>query len=128
MSDRLNHRIALAAEQAVEGAAKLPADKQKEFRSLAEGFPTLLRTAGLLQSVAFLKAKAKPKTAHGTVLDHFTAQFRQLGLLKEKDADLVKRVLSLSTIEYMAWTRIADRAAYWQKRFAQALLKRPEEA
>lgn len=127
MSDRMNHRIALSAEEAVEKATKVSIDQQKEFRSLAEGFPALLRTAGLLQSVTFLKAKAKPKSPHGPVLDHLASQFRGLGLLKDKE-DLVNRVLSLSTPEYQAWTRIADRAAYWQKRFAQALLKRPEEA
>jgi CRISPR/Cas system CMR-associated protein Cmr5 small subunit len=126
MSDRLNHRIALQAEAAAaKQASDRPPDQAREYRAFCEGFPALLRTAGLLQSLVFLKAKGKHP--HGTVLADFTAVFRQLGLLRDEE-DIVAHVARLSTGDYLTWTRIADRSAAWHKRFAQALVTRTKES
>ena len=124
MSDTLQHRIALEAEHAVTGITSLPPDQAKEYRAFCEGFPALLRTAGLLQSVTFLKAKAKHP--HAALLANLTEQFHKLGLLR-RDEEFLQRTLSLSTSDYITWTRIAYQVAYWHKRFAQALIIRAKE-
>ena len=114
-SDRLQHQIAASAAKFV-GELK---ESKPEYKSFCEGFPTLLRSAGLLQTLLFLEAKkAHP---HGTLLKQLKSHFAELGLA-QPNADLATTVAGLGTAEYMTWTRMADKIAYWHKRFAQALL------
>jgi CRISPR type III-B/RAMP module-associated protein Cmr5 len=123
-SDRLQHKIAAQAAKFVSEVKSGPADNA-EYRSFCEGFPTLLRTAGLLQTLMFLEAKKEAKKGHphGTLLGHLKSQFATLGLIENDKIDLAVKVATLPTPEYMTWTRMADKIAYWHKRFAQALLK-----
>lgn len=117
-TDRLQHQIAAKAAGFVAGVLKDGKDP-KEYKSFCEGFPTLLRTAGLLQTLLFLEAKrAHP---HGTLLTQLKDHFQALGLI-EVNANLATTVATLGTSEYMTWTRMADKIAYWHKRFSQALL------
>jgi CRISPR/Cas system CMR-associated protein Cmr5 small subunit len=87
-----------------------------EYRSFCEGFPTLLRSAGLAQTLAFLKAKGG--CPHGDVYSHLEKHFE--GLLATVTDP---RTL---TPQYRLYSQLALRMAFWHKRLAQALLeKRP---
>ena len=116
-TDRLQHQIAAKAAEfvAVVKDGKDPA----AYKSFCEGFPTLLRTAGLLQTLLFLEAKRDHP--HGTLLNQLKEHFHLLGLTSA-NANLATTVAALGTAEYMTWTRMADKVAYWHKRFSQALL------
>ncbi len=119
-SDRLQHQIAAKAAKCVEDILSEKKDPAA-YKSFCEGFPTLLRNAGLLQTLLFLEAKRDHP--HGTLLNQLKQHFTALGLAKE-NANLATTVANLGTAEYMAWTRMADKIAYWHKRFAQALLSK----
>lgn len=122
------HAIAARAAAAVSGVTGRTAKERSEYLSFCEGFPALLRNAGLLQSVLFLEAKGKHP--HSTLLVHLQEQFIELGLLPKgsKIEQFAAYVAKLPAGEYMTWTRMADLVAYWQKRFAQALLKERQPA
>lgn len=118
-SDRLQHQIAANAAAFVTEIRKGAGTPATEYKAFCEGFPTLLRSAGLLQTLLFLEAKkAHP---HGTLLKHLKEQFQSLGMAGS-GSDLSITVAGLGTAEYMTWTRMADKIAYWNKRFCQALL------
>ena len=92
-----------------------------EYRSLCERLPTLLRTAGLAQMLAFLRAKGGHP--HGDVYQHMQEQFSNLGI--PVDGGLFDMVVSprTDTSQYRFYSRVAARIAFWHKRLAQALLK-----
>ena len=96
-----------------------------EYRSFCEGFPTLLRSAGLAQTLAFLKAKGG--CPHGDVYSHLEKHFEGLRLLSAGQT-LLAVVTDPRTLtpQYRLYSQLALRMAFWHKRLAQALLeKRP---
>ena len=117
------HEVARRAAEAVTAVGKRPQKERDEHKSFCEGFPVLLRNAGLLQAVVFLEAKRTHP--HGTLLEHLKAQFLALGLLGAQES-LSGKIAGLDSVSYMTWTRLADRVAYWEKRFVQALLKKDD--
>ena len=123
----IERRIAGRARELVGQQRETDATHVKEtaYRSLCEGFPILLRSAGLAQTVAYLRAKSKGE--YGALHDHLEQQFRGLGLL-EKGA-LSEKVADpgLSQGDYRLYSEIAMQAALWHKRLAQALLRKKDE-
>ncbi len=105
-------------------------EKETAYRALCESFPALLRSAGLVQAVAYLEAKGNGKVNEYTVLlDHFQQQFAALKLLDpDKDEELAAKITSenLSMPQYRYYSALAFKVGYWHKRLAQALL-RPRE-
>ena len=97
-------------------------EKECAYRSLCESFPILLLSAGLAQTVAYLRAKSKGE--YGALYGHLEEQFRNLGFLgpealSEKAADP-----RLSQADYRLYSEMAMHAALWHKRMAQALLRK----
>jgi len=117
-----DHQISAKAQELVMKLRDQPGEA--EYRSLSESFPILLRSAGLLQAVSFLGTK-KEDAAHGKLLLHLEAQFLGLRLLKERE--LLSGKIPSKTRDYMLWTRLMDRAAYWHKRMSQAHLRTAKE-
>jgi CRISPR/Cas system CMR-associated protein Cmr5 small subunit len=95
-----------------------------EYRSFCERLPTLLRTAGLAQTLAFLRAKGG--RTHGDVYQHMQEQFVNLDL--PAGDGLLDMVVSpaTGTPQYRFYSQVALRIAFWHKRLAQALLKGAE--
>jgi CRISPR type III-B/RAMP module-associated protein Cmr5 len=96
---------------------KLP-DQEADYRALCESFPMLLRTCGLVQTLAFMDAR-KERPQYAALRGHLEQQFVGLGLLKEGES-LSARLRVRS--EYRMYTQLALRIAYWHKILAQALL------
>jgi CRISPR type III-B/RAMP module-associated protein Cmr5 len=94
-----------------------------DYRSFCEGFPNLLRTAGLAQTVAFLKAKGG--SPHGDLYGHLNAHFEKLNLLSAGQ-NLLELVVDPRTeiSQYRFYSQVALRVAYWHKRLAQALIEK----
>jgi CRISPR type III-B/RAMP module-associated protein Cmr5 len=106
--------------------------EETAYRSLCEGLPVLLRTAGLTRTVSFLAAKKKSGGEYAALLEHMQEQLREAGVY----SDLKKPVLDLpvwvtskerGTAEYRQVSTLAFRVAYWHKRLAQALLRKKDE-
>ena len=103
--------------------------EESAYRSLCEGLPVLLRTAGLARTVAFLDAKGGE---HAVVLEHIRMQLQGAGIY----SDAKTRSLNLgewittgqrSAAEYRHVSTLALRIAFWHKRLAQALLRKRGE-
>jgi CRISPR type III-B/RAMP module-associated protein Cmr5 len=104
-------------------------DAQSDYRSFSQSFPILLRSAGLNQTLAFLKGK--DKELHRSVYAHYEAHFRALKLLEANSSllELSGDATKLPAGTYRLYNRIALQIAYWHKRFAEARLpKRKKEA
>ena len=88
-----------------------------DYLSFANSFPSLVHSCGLVQAVAFAKAKGKAEILEdissvlGKPLDELTVQARSKPLAA-----------------YMLLSREVLAAAGWVKRYAQALLKEEEGA
>jgi len=96
--------------------------QQPGYRSLCESLPVLLRTAGLAQATAFLKAKSED---HKKIYEHMETQFRELGLLGEKDTLIAKTTDPTVTMpQYRMLLEMAMLVAFWHKRMAQALIEK----
>jgi len=116
----LDRKIAAKAKELVEPLHGTNfTTKESEYRALCESFPILLRTAGLVQSVAFLKAKKEHP--HGTLAGHLEIQMRGIELLPA-GKDLVEIAATRNAAEYRLYSQMAARVAYWHKRMAQAYL------
>ena len=106
-------------------------EQETAYRSLCEGLPILLRTAGLTRAVTFLDAKRKKEKSHLVMLQHLEQQLEGIGIFsdsKTRKLHLSEFVVSkeLTMDAYCHASRMAFRVAYWHKRLAQALL-RPKE-
>ena len=94
-----------------------------EYRSHTEGLPALLRSCGLSRTLAFLKAR---KGVQEKIASHLELQFRNTGILGDKK-DLQQALANCSLREYRAYARLTTLIALWQKRVAQAYLRRKEK-
>lgn len=100
-------------------------ESETSYRSLCESLPVLLRTAGLAQTVAFLKAKS---THHKTVYAHLDTQVKELGLLGAGETLVSKSTdPKLTMPQYRMLVEITMLVAFWHKRMAQALLRKSGE-
>ncbi len=100
-------------------------EKETSYRALCESLPILLRTAGLAQTAAFLKAKQEE---HKRVHDHIEAHLKQLGFV-DSDETLIVKVTDpeLNSVQYRLLFEMAMTVANWHKRMAQALLRKKGE-
>jgi CRISPR-associated protein Cmr5 len=94
--------------------AKKPEKEQKEFRSFAESFPTLIHSCGLVQALAFASAKKRE--------DYIKDLCCVMSESEDTDA-LYEQSRTAGLSEYLLLAREALAAASWLKRYAQALLK-----
>jgi CRISPR type III-B/RAMP module-associated protein Cmr5 len=126
----IERRIAGRAKELVSVKAETNAKHEAEskYRALCESFPILMRSAGLAQTVAFLRAKEKGEGAraneYAALYGDLEKQFRNIGFLG--DEALSERVADakLSQADYRLYSEIAMKAALWHKRLAQALLRK----
>jgi len=133
----IDRDIAVLARTLVESRIQAGETHEEEtaYRSLCEGLPILLRTAGLTRAVTFLdakKGKDPKKSEHGVLLSHLEQQLKASGVYsdtQEKTLNLGEYVVSsgLSMTEYCHLSSLALRVAYWHKRLAQALLRQKED-
>lgn len=92
-------------------------DLEKEYRTLALNFPTMIMQAGLAQAIGFLKAKGEKE--HIRLLEHISE------IMKYKN--LHEAVIKSDVVTYQLLTRQALDASSWLKRYTQALLSSGDE-
>ena len=116
----IERQIAGKAKELV--SARSGKEKESEYRAMCESFPMLLRSAGLAQTMAYLRVK------HGVFYGDMQAQFANLGMLGQDDLSEKAADPRLSLAEYRLYSEVAMHAALWHKRMAQALLEKKEKA
>ena len=114
---------ALELIQSVRSPDNEPSPKETEYRSHTEGLPALLRSCGLSRTLAFLKARSEVQKL---IAAHLETQLRNTGILDEKK-DLQQQLANCSLREYRAYARLTMLISLWQKRIAQARLRRKEK-
>jgi len=91
--------------------------EQKEYRTVAKKFPTLIHTCGLAQAIAFYQAKG-----HSDYLEDLAKVVGHAGHPEIKDAkSLAEQSRTNQLSLYMRLSRDTLTAAGWLKRYVEAL-------
>ena len=95
---------------------QLGSDERKKYGSMAHKLPKLVKTAGLVQALAFVSSRGKDP--HKALLEHlaFVVTDNNTGdfLLQSQNAEIQ---------DYIYLTKRTMLALKWYKRFAQSILK-----
>ena len=124
MSNTRSQRMATEAHQVVDKRRDLNGENagytNKEYKSVARGYPSFLHTCGLVQALTFSKSKQKPEHTH--IIEDLQNVLRKAGALSQND-DLLVRATSADTSAYILLHAQAIEAAVWIKRYAEAFAK-----
>lgn len=123
----LNQDYAVKAHERVQAAHDKYSDKEqpkkakayrKKYGTMAHKLPILIRTAGLVQALAFVQAKGTKTAAWQDYLNdvaHTVDRANGAALLQESQ--------TVPLNEYIYLTREVSSALLWYKRFAESILK-----
>ncbi len=92
--------------------------EHKKYGSMALKLPILVKTAGLVQALAFVDMKSASENSYTDLLEHLAMVIG----VKDKD-DLMEQSRTNDLQEYIHLTRQTLAALDWFKRFAQSILK-----
>ena len=101
--------------QQVQGVASLGEKERKKYGSIAHKLPILIRSAGLVQALAFVAARGSPSQQR--LLEHIAVVVGE-----GTAAQLLNRSRTADLASYMALTQRVSVALLWYKRFAQSVL------
>ncbi len=100
-------------------------EDRKDYGSMALRFPALLRSAGLVQAIAFVEARGNE--AHKRFIHDFASVLGELDGANQSGQNAYDRFFQQARTaelpEYLRMTREALAVADWFKRFAQSVLK-----
>jgi CRISPR-associated protein Cmr5 len=130
MIQNINNDRAKDAYEYIEKNIKDEKELQKEFRTLARSFPTMVQVNGTCAAVAFLYAKKQSKTssgslknsAHGKLLETLENWLRIKGFIGV-EVSLMKSLTSCSSEEYRLISKEIIAYTQWLKRFAEGMLE-----
>ena len=114
MQTRDQELAARILEQVSEIAGRSETSRRK-YGSMAHKLPVLIRTAGLVQALAFVDARGE--SVHHTLLDHIA---KVVGF--DGRSNLLDRSRTAALTEYMGLSQQIMNALLWYKRFAQSVL------
>jgi len=119
-------RAAAAHAHVLEIAGKYgkESEERKQYASMAQKLPVLIRSAGLCQALHFLKSRTKDgeRSVLGTLLDHLAAQLRRTDPSLGHGGDLCDAVRQADLPFYLWLTREALATAEWYARLSQSEL------
>ncbi|MCX7719156.1 MAG: type III-B CRISPR module-associated protein Cmr5 [Candidatus Sumerlaeaceae bacterium] len=118
MAQTRQQRMAQRAFEQIKSVANRPDTEQKDYARFAKQFPALIHSCGLCQAVAF--AQAKDHTDH---IRHLAAVME----MNNKNDEFLTTIRQAQTMAYLRLSRIGLQAASWLKRYAEALLKDPDD-
>jgi CRISPR-associated protein Cmr5 len=98
--------------------------KRKEYASMAQKLPVLIRSAGLCQALHFLKSRGKDpeRAVLGKLLDHLAEQLKRTDASIGDGASLCDQVREADLPRYLWLTREALASAEWYARLSQSEL------
>jgi CRISPR-associated protein Cmr5 len=90
-------------------------EKDEKYSGLAKKFPALVHNCGLVQAVAFVRAK-EGKTGEDYI--------KHLAKTMGEDGELGDKSRAADLMNYQRLTREAIEAATWLKRYSEAILEK----
>ncbi|HRV94358.1 MAG TPA: type III-B CRISPR module-associated protein Cmr5 [Anaerolineae bacterium] len=99
-----------------EQVSALPENDHQKYGTMSHKLPILIRTAGLVQALAFVEARGEE--AQKKLLDHIAIV---VGV--DDRANLLRQSRTAALSDYMNLTQQVLTALLWYKRFAQSILK-----
>ncbi len=100
---------------------KKVSEKKDEYKSWAKKIPVLIKTNGLGQTLAFMKARDKKET--NLMLDQIKEWLVSRGELSNSD-DILEKVTEIDSTIYRRWSREVISLFNWLRRFAEGYLNK----
>ena len=126
-ADKVFDRVIIISNEQQENLNQPKDDKAKKYKSLCKRAGGLLRNSGLVQFLAFLKAKAKADSAdhHRRLITHLQEELIELDIIKPlpEDNDLYGYSRKISLPRYMYLTREVLNLLNWHKRHVDTLIE-----
>lgn len=103
-------------------------DNAGKYKSICKKSGSLFRNSGMVQYLAFLKAKGQrpSEVHHNTLYKHLEEELRELGVIPWS-ANLFEHAREISLPEYMHLSREMLHILQWHKRQAEILITAVEE-
>lgn len=127
---RIEQRRAISAyryvEEAIEKLGGNESNNSAKYKSYAKKVPALIKTNGLGATYAFINAKkSKDNTDAYALIYNQTGEWLRecYGYTFSRDEDLVKRLISLPSVEYRTATVEVLALFSWLRRFAEGLIE-----
>jgi CRISPR-associated protein Cmr5 len=113
--------------QAIAAAHTKDSKERKQYASMAQKLPVLIRSAGLCQALHFLKSRGKDeeRSVLGKLLAHLAAQLQRTDPAIVGGDSLCDRARQADLSHYLWMTREALSTAEWYARLAQSELEIP---
>lgn len=124
----LEQQRASQAYRHIHGIAEAYPDREskprKQYASMAQKLPILIRTAGLCQALHFLKSRGKDpeRSVLGKLLDHLAVQMQRTDASIGDGGSLCDKVREAPLQRYLWLTREALATAEWYARLSQSEL------
>jgi len=96
---------------------------QKKYGTMAHKLPILIRTAGLVQALAFVAAKGKGSDKKNDAWRQYLEDVAKTVNAQYDANTLIEKSQQAGLNEYMLLTRQVSQATLWYKRFAESILK-----
>lgn len=104
------------AEKAYSCVSGMKPGKTDEYLTIAKTFPALIHNSGLVQALAFARAKGGEKGAYNVYIKQL------IDVMGENNLEAESRTADIVRYQYLS--REAIEAATWLKRYAEALLEK----
>ena len=103
-------------------------DRAAQYKTLSKKSGSLVRNSGLMQTLAFFKAKAQKDSEqhHRILYEHLEQELRQLNILPADNTGFFDYVRNSSVPEYMYITRETLLLMNWHKRLADTLISKED--
>ncbi len=103
------------------------ADNAAKYKTLCKKSGSLVRNSGLIQTLAFFKAKGQKNSEihHLNLYNHLQRELEQLKIIPS-EKDIFDYARHSSVPEYMYLTREMLHLLNWHKRFADTLIVKEE--
>ncbi|MCS6972565.1 MAG: type III-B CRISPR module-associated protein Cmr5 [Leptospiraceae bacterium] len=92
---------------------------KKEYKQHIKKLPQIIHTNGLIQTMAFVKAKAKEKDFQ-QIFDNISHLAKHEGYIK---GDILQDAIQLDSDAYRRLTQAVMDYLHWAKRFAEAEIR-----
>ncbi len=100
-----------------------------KYKTVCKKAGSLVRNSGLMQAMAFLKARGQRQAEHHhqTLLDHIKDELIGLGCIPPATNDITDYIRTTSLSNYMIHTRQILKLLNWHKRLADTLILQEED-